>query len=142
MSKIVKIALGASGGVLLGVLGFAFTLAIAKGVNYGPVTGLTMFFTSPFFMLLYIVVLFNTMIPAGLITGTAAGFCAAFIPKPWSLVVCGAVGVCCGGFSGVRFIDIIYEANDTMTDLVAGGIASAIFLGLAGVGLCRILTRK
>ncbi len=140
MNRPAKVMIGAACGIILGLLGFAVTFSVTMGMKSGLGAGLGMLVASPLYVLLYIVVLFTTMLPAGLLTGVTAGICSIFVPRIWNYLVCTFMGFVCGGYFGVRLIDISLEHSDTRGDLIAGGIAAALFFAISGVALCKILS--
>ncbi len=142
MARIRIIIAGAAGGIVIGILSFAIILAAVTASREGPGAGFAILVVSPLYIFLYIVVFFNTLLPAGVITGTAAGLGEALLRKPWNVIMCSLTGIICGVYFSIRFTDIVLESRDTHTDLVVGGIAGGLFLALSGAALCEMLRRS
>ncbi len=133
---------GAASGVVLAILCFATAISAVTISREGPLAGLAVLVMSPLYVLMYIVVFFKTLLPAGIITGIAAGAAAASRLVKAGRVLCAIIGTASGGFFGYRFTDLFLENADTTADRIVGGAAAAAFLALAGAALSGIIRKK
>ncbi len=141
MGKIRIIIKGAAGGVMCGIICFALILAMVTAFREGPGAGLAVLVVSPLYFFLYIIAFFNTLLPAGLITGIAAGLGEAYLPKRLSLSFASLSGIGSGFFFGIRFTEMFLESRNTKIDLIVGAITAGIFLAAGAVLICVILRR-
>ncbi|MBN1532732.1 MAG: hypothetical protein JXA20_08725 [Spirochaetes bacterium] len=141
MGRIRTIIAGAAGGIVLGILCFAVVAAAVTGVREGFLHGFIVLIASPFYLLLYIVAVVHTLVPAGMITGASAALAAILLRRPLDLTVPTITGILSGGWFGARFTAIMLEGRASQAELVAAGIAGALTLALTGAALITLLRR-
>jgi hypothetical protein len=139
MGRIKTLIAGAAGGIILGILCFAVIAATVTEVRDGPGAGFIVLVASPFYLLLYIVAVFSTFVPAGVITGTAAGMAASLLRRPLDLAVPSLAGILCGGYAGARFTEIMLEHRASNAEIIIGGAVGALCLALSGMTLLMLL---
>jgi len=142
MARIRIIIAGAASGIVAAIFSFAVILSVVTSFKESLGAGFAILITSPLYLFLYIVVFFKTLLPAGLITGTAAALIKTFIQSPWKIVPCSLTGLLSGAFFSIRFIDIALESRDTTMDLVAGGITGGLFFALSGYVISAMIHRS
>jgi len=142
MSRIKIILAGAAGGIIFGIACIAIILSIVTAGREGPGAGIAVLITSPLYFFLYIVAFVNTLLPAGLITGTAAGLGVSYLSRQWSIVLASLSGTISGGYFGSRFTTIFLEGRGSMPDIITGGITAGIVLTASGALICSFLYRS
>lgn len=141
MGKIKILIKGAAFGMIGGIICCALVLATVTAFREGPGAGLAVLVVSPLYFFLYIIAFFNTLLPAGLFTGIAAGLGEAYLSKRSSLIFASLSGIGSGIFSGIRFTEVFLESRNTKIDLIIGAITAGISLAAGAVLICAILRK-
>ncbi len=140
MRWVITAAAGLVGGIALALVCFAVTLTVLTAYTDSLLGGLAVLLVSPLYLLLYVVVFFKTILPAGIMTGIATAAVANRLRRPVAAAACTMTGAICGGCLGARFAAIVF--NEKPGTIIVGGIGAAASLCLSGLVLYAILCRK